>query len=245
MPNLLEEKIIQFEFEDHRDFLLKIAKPSIELSSSPDSTGFGCSKFGGEPDLPASFEWPVHSLGFYRFIGQIDLSELPRAHESVPSKGLLLFFYAHDEAGEAFWGDPDFIKVFHFEMNDEIRSVSPPVEVAFGAASGIRFEAGFDLPSWPRNDLEKERWPIEASKRDAYWDLRCALHPGIGHLFGFPFNTTLAYDPTPGPEWVSLITLSSEDAFDWCWHDGDWLVAFIESDRLRQGDFSVIKADAG
>jgi uncharacterized protein YwqG len=245
VPNLLAEKIIQFGFEDHRDFLLKIARPSIELLPSPDTIGFGCSKFGGEPDLPASFEWPVHSLGPYRFIGQINLSELPRVPVSVPSEGLLSFFYTYDEDGDAFWGAPDFIKVFHFEMNDEVRPVSPPVEVALGATSRIRFEAGFDLPSWPHKNLEKERWPIESSKEDAYWDLICALHLGVGHLFGFPFNTTLAYDPTPGPDWESLITLASKDDFEWCWHAGDWLVAFIETHRLRERDFSVIKSDAG
>jgi hypothetical protein len=67
----------------------------------------------------------------------------------------------------------------------------------------------------------------------------------IWYLLGYPFNTTLAYDPTPGPEWRSLLTLSSDDELEWCWHDGDWLVTFIEQQRLHAGDFSQIKSDAG
>jgi len=75
--------------------------------------------------------------------------------------------------------------------------------------------------------------------------LRLQLHPGQGYLLGYPLNTTLGYDPTPGPEWRSLLTLCSDDELEWCWHDGDWLVTFIEEQRLRAGDFSQVKSDAG
>ncbi len=62
---------------------------------------------------------------------------------------------------------------------------------------------------------------------------------------GYPHNNTLAFDPTPGPGWRSLLTLGSDDDLEWCWHDGDWLVTFIEETRLRAGDFSLIKSVAG
>jgi hypothetical protein len=52
-------------------------------------------------------------------------------------------------------------------------------------------------------------------------------------------------DLAPGPEWCSLLTLSSDDELGWCWHDDDWLVTFIEQQRLLAGDFSQIRADAG
>jgi hypothetical protein len=58
-------------------------------------------------------------------------------------------------------------------------------------------------------------------------------------------NTTLAYDPTPGPDWRSLLTVSSDDELEWFWHDRDWLVTFIERQKLYSGDFSQIRADAG
>jgi hypothetical protein len=71
------------------------------------------------------------------------------------------------------------------------------------------------------------------------------LHPGRGYLLGYPLNTSLAYDPTPGPGWSSLLTLDSDDDLEWCWHDGDWLVTFFNNQKALAGDFSDIRADAG
>jgi hypothetical protein len=39
--------------------------------------------------------------------------------------------------------------------------------------------------------------------------------------------------------------VGSDDDLEWCWHDGDWLVTFIERERLAAADFATIKADAG
>ena len=71
------------------------------------------------------------------------------------------------------------------------------------------------------------------------------LHPGRRYMLGYPLNTTLAYDPTPGPGWSSLLTLDSDDDLEWCWHDGDWLVTFFNDQQALAGDFSDIRADAG
>jgi hypothetical protein len=103
------------------------------------------------------------------------------------------------------------------------------------------------VPTWPRarDKAAAKKWPLSASQRDAYWELRLRLHPSQRYCLGYPFNTSLGYDPTPGPEWRSLLTLGSDDDLGWCWHDGDWLVTFIEEKRLRAGDFSQIRSDAG
>jgi hypothetical protein len=84
---------------------------------------------------------------------------------------------------------------------------------------------------------------VLSSVRDSPGSLQ--LHPSERYLLGYPFNMTLAYDPTPGADWRSLLTVSSDDDLEWHWHDGDWLVTFIEEQRLRAGDFSQIRADAG
>ncbi|MGL4422095.1 MAG: hypothetical protein ACRCZF_15615 [Gemmataceae bacterium] len=42
-----------------------------------------------------------------------------------------------------------------------------------------------------------------------------------------------------------MLTLNSDDDLEWSWHDGDWLMTFIEEQRLRAGDFSQIRSDAG
>jgi hypothetical protein len=99
---------------------------------------------------------------------------------------------------------------------------------SLGFDCDAKFQLGADVPPWPWDASARKKWPISESQRDAYWKLRLRLHPSRRYRLGYPFNTTLAYDPTPGPGWRSLLTLSSDDKLEWCWHDGDWLVTFIE-----------------
>ncbi len=231
--------------EAYGDQLARLARPSIEVLTADVPLTACCSRLGGDPELPSGFEWPSHTHGLYRFIGQINLSDLPDAPHGMPSAGLLSLFYAHDDDGESFWGDPDFVRVYHFERLEGLRLVETPEPVRLGSMLTVRFQLGVDVPPWPWKESDRKAWPIAESHRDAYSELRRRLHPSRRYLLGYPFNTTLAYDPTPGPEWVSLLTLSSDDELEWCWHDGDWLVTFIERDRLRIGDFSIISSDAG
>ena len=49
------------------------------------------SKFGGLPDVPEGFDWPVGSDDYFEFIAQFDLSELPdfRRRSDLPAVGML------------------------------------------------------------------------------------------------------------------------------------------------------------
>jgi uncharacterized protein YwqG len=245
MLTALNKHIDELELNDYAQFLTSIARPSIELIWSDAPIAAGTSKFGGSPDVPPDFQWPQHRLGPYRFIGQVNLSLIPKYPTDLPDKGLLSFFYAHDDEGEMFWGDPGFVLAFYFESAQAVRPIVAPEAVRFGPTSAIDFEVSADVPEWPWSDADVANWPIDESRRDDYWELRCQLRSGFGHLLGYPFNTTLAYDPTPGPGWCSLLNLGSNPYMQWCWHDGDRLVTFIENRRLREADFSEIKADAG
>ena len=229
MYTRFSECVRECGLDKYQDFPMGISRPSIELLSSDLPIISGCSKFGGSLDLPRSFAWPRHKFGDYRFIGQINLAELPRDVSSLPSTGLLSLFYAHDENAEFFWRDAGYIRADHFSSIEELQPHTPPGSVQFGGSARIAFEASRDVPAWSWwNDDWIKNWPIDESASDEYWDLRLRLHPSHRYLLGYPLNTTLAYDPTPGPEWHSLLTLSSDSAaMEWCWHDGDWLVGHI------------------
>jgi hypothetical protein len=61
--------ITELGLAEHRDYLLAIARPCVEIINDDATVTKGCSKFGGFPDVPAEFKWPDHKLGPYRFIG--------------------------------------------------------------------------------------------------------------------------------------------------------------------------------
>lgn len=241
----LERHAVDLGLADHREDLLALARPAIVLVDALSPTTSACCKLGGPPDVPASFVWPHHALGPYRFIAQIDLGAVPGNRHGLPDRGMLSFFYAHDEDGEAFWGDPDYVRVHRFDDVAALEPRTPPHEVDFGSSLRVDLRPGLDLPPWPWADAARDAWPIPESHRAAYRQLRDRLHPSGRYLMGYPCTSSLAYDPTPGPEWRSLLTLASDDALAWCWHDGDWLVTFVEEQALRDGDFSRIRADAG
>ena len=52
------------------------------------------SKFGGLPDVPEGFDWPLGNDDYFEFIAQFDLSELPdfRNRSDLPAAGMLSFF---------------------------------------------------------------------------------------------------------------------------------------------------------
>ena len=97
-------------------------------------------------------------------------------------------------------------------------------------------------PVLPRHEDLRDDWPFD---RDVLDQLTDAIDAPGEYLLGYPSFTSLAYDPTPGAEWISLLTVYSLDEFDWCWHDGDKLMVFIESEKLKKRDFSNLKSDAG
>ena len=106
-------------------------------------------------------------------------------------------------------------------------------------ARRINLTGGIEIP---RHEDLRTDWPFD---RDAVYELTDALEPISEYMLGYPSFTSLAYDPTPEGDWISLLTVHSLDEFDWCWHDGDKLMVFIESAKLADRNFGNLKSDAG
>jgi hypothetical protein len=110
----------------------------------------------------------------------------------------------------------------------------------------IRFVAGLDFP---QSVEQRDDWPNLGTETacdyfDELADIWSSVAPlgSNDHLLGYPGQSSLAYDPTPGPSWSHLLCLSSHDDLEWCWHDGDYLHVFVEHERLRRADFSNLLA---
>lgn len=245
MPGTLSTLIAELGLEEYRAFLTGIARPTIELIAVDAPVAARGSKFGGSPDLPPDFLWPGHKHGLYRFIGQVNLGDVPPGPHKLPAAGLISFFFAHDDNYESCWSDPNYVRAYYFKAVDELRPVEPPEAVRLGSTSVLQLRPSEDVPAWPEKVSDPEQWPIDPSLKSTHYELRSRLNPSRRYLLGYSYNSTFDYNPSPGPEWSSLLTLSSDDDLEWCWNDGDWLVTFIEDDRFRAADFSRIESHAG
>lgn len=212
----------------------------IEIGTSPISNA--SSRFGGLPFVPPDFEWPVHAAGEYRFLGQINFSEIQTPPSPLPSKGLLCLFYLHDENGNAFWQDDGFVIGMYWDDNECHQLVPSPKDPP-AIACALTLTPGFRLPE-RRELIELEDFDEEALEA-LTTGVPEIIHRTDQWMLGYPRYDSLCYDPTPGPGWIPLLTLPSLDAFDWCWHDGNMLMIFIETTRLATADFSGLKCDAG
>jgi hypothetical protein len=132
----LASYVTDLDLGENREYLSGIARPSVEIIIAGAPVTKGCSKFGGSPDLPTDFKWPQHKLGPYRFIGQVNLADIPKGPHGLPGGGLLSFFYAHDENGESFWGDPEYVRVLPVRQ----RQCAQANRAAGGCSSRLDFD---------------------------------------------------------------------------------------------------------
>ncbi|MEM8503135.1 MAG: YwqG family protein [Cyanobacteria bacterium P01_D01_bin.1] len=196
------------------------------------------SRFGGHPYLPLDFQWPTRDVGEYRFLGQINFTQIVDRPTCLPDSGLLSIFYAFDEDGAVFWGDDGYVLGFYWaDCDDHSVAVSPTDAVHNSIA--IKLVGGIDIP---RHEDLRSDWPFDSNALDELVDV---LEDSNEYLLGYPSFTSLAYDPTPKGDWISLLTVRSLSELDWCWHDDDKLMVFIETDKLVKRDFSLLKSDAG
>lgn len=240
-PSELEQFLsADAELSPYLTYFKSVAKPSVDISIGRRWPGATQSRFGGSPAVGTEFVWPTHKVGEYRFLGQFNFGEIDGAPEMLPDSGLLSLFYAYDDAGEVFWGDDGFVIGYYWHSTKKLRLADAPNQMV-PKPRKISFEPGVDIP---RYDVLRSDWPLDDSATCALSELAHNDLPK-DYLLGFPSFYTLGYDPTPGLEWVQLVTLDSREQFGWCWHDTCKLMVFIEKDRLARKDFSNLKCDVG
>lgn len=225
------------ESKPHSNWIRSNILPAIEIELCSKDTS-SLSKLGGQPLLPNNFEWPEPNVGEYQFLGQFNFAEMPQTNSNLPKSGLLSLFYNYEENGEAFWGDDGFVIAYFFPNIENLTLIQSPNQL-ISPETPISFSL---TASFPLREEVVENWPFDY---DVINEIEEELSFPSNYFLGHPLYNTLAYNPCPGPNWTQLLNLSSIEQLNWCWHDGDRLLVFIENEKLSKNDFSCLKCDAG
>lgn len=178
----------ELDLGDIADELTALAEWAIRLDYAPErSAGFGATKLGGLPDLPAGTPWPYAPPPLPEagtpmlFLAQIALSEVA-AFSVWPSElsgGLLSFFCAGEEGG-AYVEDPGGAHVIYTTPEVPLERSSPPADL--GETLGevpLNVRPELTLPGHNARALEALGFdpnviPIEgpeAERKQRYWEL--------------------------------------------------------------------------
>ena len=140
--------------EELFEFLKPMAKNAIKIDTQAKDDGdiaIGASKFGGQPDLPASVSWPSNENGALSFVAQINFAEVSKFDTDglLPKSGMLYLFY---DINLRIWGyDPadkkGFAVIFSEAAKDQlVRQNMDSGNFTFGARS-LSFRNELNLPS--------------------------------------------------------------------------------------------------
>ena len=243
--------IVENEFFDLRDSVLRIARPAVKIKTAiaaESDIAVGDSKFGGVPDLPPHVEWPRCELGPLAFLGQFALRPLRNtlACAMLPHDGLLsVFAYLGDNGYEpgVIEGVPNDTQIiFTSDYGSRVRR-QPPTDISqmgkSRQACRLTLFENYDLTL---DAIARALGEFETDDDDDFydrWDL-LTLDFTKHHLFGYSRHFRRETDPSPGPDWTHLLRLGSDHNLLWSWCDGQDLAVYVHTDDVRNQTFSRV-----
>ena len=223
------------------EFLKPMAKNAIKIDAQARDDGdiaVGVSKFGGQPDLPASVPWPSNENGALSFVAQINFAEVSKFDTDglLPKSGMLYLFY---DINLRIWGyDPadkkGFAVIFSETAQDQLaRQNMDSGNFTFGARS-LSF----------KNELS---WQAKENKLLGHSDniqdgmeLECelvanGLDCGDGSAYHHP---NIAEFEKNAAQWQLLLQIDSDWDSDMDWDGEGRVYLWIKRDDLAARDFS-------
>lgn len=234
-----------------RDFLM------LEIGD-PAAYEKGGTRFGGNPDVPADFDWPfgknrnksgTHPLSF---IAQFDCSDLSRYESAglLPEKGVLSFFY--DKIDQPWGISPDEFsgaRVYWFPDSSLLNPAPFPscLDDYFRFPSlKIRVEEHCSYPS-----LEDFLTLFPNESENGYFEALAKLSKGCSSLssklLGWPdvIQDSMAVSCELVRNGLSLRNIPYEKRKEFIDSAlGSWLLLF-QLDMVESGDFSFMLGDCG
>lgn len=150
-------KTIMKENWDEPDKILKLIEPAIYLEEGKIEK-IGCSKLGGQPDLPKSIQWPKFDNKSMVFYGQINFEEISKIYpeSELPKNGILYFFSYFNEPENEFGAEYEFIKskseysvIYYENINDDLLKTEFPKDLINKyrfKVMPLKFELEFQIP---------------------------------------------------------------------------------------------------
>ncbi len=240
--------------------LIALLRPAIALSATLADDAqipLGASKFGGAPDVPDGFEWPMWNGKSHTFLAQINLAEVAflDIEKQLPPEGVLLFFVMLDEEN-SLWEEPEQRDGWRVIWTKEpLCRLEPLADSHWIVALNthrVSFDADWTIAQDELNSLDldwdEKQWSHfgwDVLQKPPHRMLACPYAPqlspfvvaanGIQGQNGFAlYDESVATD-----EWVLLLQLDTGagDFFEDI-HDVGWLYFMIRRDDLAKGDFS-------
>lgn len=142
----------------------------FRFTGSDSNVPIGSTKYGGRPDVPAGFEWPVDEQGRpLSFLFQINCAEVAPFDEKtqLPEQGLLAFYFQLD----------DDIDRDHMERYARV--------LYFDASSAMLSQA--DFPESLPEEYRAQEHGVKIYRKDSYPDFEDFLYSNLN-------NTSFEYD---------------------------------------------------
>jgi uncharacterized protein YwqG len=184
----LREQIKAFGLKRHEEKLVALAKPAIRMLPKlveEDEIPIGASKLGGNPDLPADFEWKYYEGKPLTFIGQFKLSEIAPydRDKELPAEGMLYIFFEADrvpfrkrDSWEVYYIEDEttkFIRRLHPTLKGEFRFIDAL------PAHRLSFESNFSIPY----ELEDYELDFTDDEEEQFSEFYHTTFPSPRHTF--------------------------------------------------------------
>ncbi len=206
------------EADVSQEVLMSLVSPSILLrlavAEADADIPIGATHFGGQPDVPDSFEWMTFHGRPYSFLAQLRCDELCSANPGLylPSDGWLLVFVDLNESGET-TDDQYAVNVAYLPEQPVSRRSFPAEILHTFPGCWVGMVPSFSLPPW--EDL-LDTYGFEAAEilidatRSPWPEHRLFGHPDLrsGSVYG---------------ERSFLMKIATDDCFGAVWLGGGWL----------------------
>ncbi|SMO66157.1 YwqG family protein [Melghirimyces algeriensis] len=252
MAKTMEDKIKQMLKEqglsEMEEEVIRTLVPCLILHTEEQgAVPVGTSKFGGTPDLPSDWGYPLTMGKPLPFIAQYNLSELGKADamHPLPDRGMLYFFAAVDDL---LWGassDQIHCEILYADVQPEALVPTPfpedlPREVRFPERQ-IHFRLEQSLPNVENPSDMEEIW---FDLMDQLYELE-ERDDGYHQAFGEPLSLTedifdicRRHTGKKSDEWVLLLQMDTEaDDEEAEWGDLGMLYFCITQEDLLKGNF--------